>query len=72
MENSLKNDNNFLSSKDSKETYTMRTKSDNINIIMGSKTDEIIGELFESLLQSYQGSEFVFYSVDLLYYELLK
>ena len=72
MENSLKNDNDFLSSKDSKETYTMRAKSDNINIIMGSKTDEIIGELFESLLQSYQGSEFVFYSVDLLYYELLK
>ena len=72
MENSLKNDNDFLSSKDSKETYTMRTKSDNINIIMGSKTDEIIGELFESLLQSYQGSEFVFYRVNLLYYELLK
>ena len=32
----------------------MRTKSDNIEIMMGSKTDEIIEELFKSLLKRYQ------------------
>ena len=32
----------------------MHSKSDNIEIMMGSETDEIIEELFESLLQRYQ------------------
>ena len=58
----------------------MTTKSDNIHIVMGSKTDEIIKELFESLLQRYQegleesmkGSEFIFDSVNLLHYHLQK
>ena len=45
---------NFISSKDSKETYTMHTKSDNIEIMMGSKTDYIINELVDSLLQKDQ------------------
>ena len=45
---------NFISSKDSAEIRTLRTKSNNIEIIMGSETDEIIIELFESLLQKYQ------------------
>ena len=53
----------------------MRSKSDNIEITMGSKTDEIIEELFKSLLQRYQegleksvrGSEFIFDCVDALY-----
>ena len=45
---------NFIFSKDSAEIRTMRTKSNNIEIIMGSETDEIIIELFESLLQKYQ------------------
>ena len=31
----------------------MRTKSDNMEIMMGSETDEIIEELFESLLERY-------------------
>ena len=39
----------FFSSKHSEETCTMRTKSDNIEIMMGSETDETIEELFESL-----------------------
>ena len=47
---------------------------------MGSKTDDIIKELFESLLQKYQegleksmkGSNFAFDSVDLSYYHLQK
>ena len=48
--------------------------------MMGSETDEIIEELFESLLQrsqegleeSMKGSEFIFDSVDILYYNLNK
>ena len=65
---------NFISSKDSDETHNMHTKSDNIEIMMGSETHDIIDELFESLLQKYQEgleesmrrSEFIFDSVDLL------
>ena len=45
---------NFMSFKDSGETCSMYTKSDNIKIKMGSETDDIIRELFESLLQNYQ------------------
>ena len=64
---------NFISSKDSDETRNMHTKSDNIEIMMGSETDDIIDELCESFLQKYQegleesieGSEFIFDSVDL-------
>ena len=71
---------NFISSKDSDETRNMHTKSDNIEIMIGSETDDIIDEFFESLLQKYQegleesmkGSEFIFDSVDLLYYHLQK
>ena len=60
---------NFISSKDSKETRKIHIKSENIEIMMGNKTDEIIEELFESLLQNYQkyleetmrrGSNFIF------------
>ena len=40
---------NFISSKDSDETRSMHTKSNNIEIIMGNKTDEIIEELSGSL-----------------------
>ena len=65
---------NFTSSKDSGETRTMHTKSDNIEIMMGSETDNINQDLRESLLQRYhneleekiKGSEFVFDSVHLL------
>ena len=45
---------NLISSKESDETRIMHIESDNIKIMMGSKTDEIIEELFESLLQGYQ------------------
>ena len=45
---------NFISSKDSDETRNMHTKSNNIEIMVGSETDEIIEELFKSLLQKYQ------------------
>ena len=41
---------NFISSKkDSDETRLMPKRSDNIEIMMGSETDEIIEELFKSL-----------------------
>ena len=69
---------NFISSKDFDDIRNMHTKSHNIEIMMGSKTNDIIKELFEFLLQKYQkglkekmrGSEFVFDSVDLLYHTL--
>ena len=69
---------NFISSKDSEETRTMHTKSNNVEIMMGSETDHIIDEHFEFLLQSYQegleesmrGNEFVFTNFDLLHYHI--
>ena len=45
---------NFIFSKDSDKIHNMHTKSNNIEIIMGSETNYIIEELFESLLQKYQ------------------
>ena len=46
---------NFISSKKySDETRTIHTKSNNVEIMMGSETDEIIEELFKSLFQKYQ------------------
>ena len=58
----------------------MHTKSNDIEIMISSETDEIIEELFKSLLQRYQegteksqkGSEFVYNSVNLLHYRLQK
>ena len=41
----------FISSKDSDETRNMHTKSNNVTIMIGSETDEIIKNLFESFLQ---------------------
>ena len=72
---------NFISSKDFFETHSMLTKSDKIEIMMGSETNYIIEELCESFLQKYQeglgesmrrGSGFIFDSVDLLHYHLQK
>ena len=71
---------NFISSLDTDEFRTMHTKSDNIEIMNGTETNVIINELFESFLKRYQegletkmkGSEFIFESVDLLYYSLHK
>ena len=39
---------NFISSKDSDETRTVHTKSNSVEIMMGSETDEIIEDLLES------------------------
>ena len=46
---------NFLTSKEhSDKTCTMHTKSNNVEIMMGSETNEIIEEFFKSLLKRYQ------------------
>ena len=45
---------NFISCKDSDETRTMHTKTDNIEIMIGNETDESIKELFNSFLHRYQ------------------
>ena len=45
---------NFFSFKDSEEICTMHSKSDNIEILIGNETDEVIKDLFDSLLQRYQ------------------
>ena len=58
----------------------MHTKSITIEIILGSQTNDIIEELFESVLQRYRerleesmkGSELFFDNVNLLHYHLLK
>ena len=38
---------NFFSSKDSKETRTMYSSSDNIEVIIGIETDKIIDDIFD-------------------------
>ena len=58
----------------------MHTKNDNVEIMKGSERNDIISELFKSLLQRYQeglgelmrGSEFVFNNVDVLFYHIQK
>ena len=66
---------NFISSKpDSDETCIMHTKSNNIEIMIGSDTNEVIEKLFESLSDEYQehlkekmsGSDFVLDAVNVL------
>ena len=71
---------NLISSLYIDELHIMHTKSDNIEIMNGIETKDIINELFKSFLGRYQenletkmrGSSFVFESVDLLYYKLHK
>ena len=51
----------------------MHSKSDNFEIMIYGKTDEVIKELFESLLNRYQigletsmkGSDFIFHCINL-------
>ena len=72
---------NFVSSLDSGKNWIMDSKSDNVEIIMGIETEYIIEELFKSFLKNYQkkfrrkkmkDTNFVFESVNLLYYSLHK
>ena len=68
---------NFISSKDTGETRIIYVWSDNVSIMRGSNTDNIIREIFRSFLRNYQqelkiikGSDFVFESVELIDYKL--
>ena len=68
---------NFVSSKDTRETCTIYVWSDNVSIMRGSDTDNIIREIFRSSWRNYQeelkiikGSNFVFESVELMDYKL--
>ena len=68
---------NFISSKDTGETRTIYVWSDNISIMWGSDTDDIIRELLGSFSKNYQedlkiisGSEFNFESVELMDYKV--
>ena len=69
-----------MSSKDNYEERVMHSKSDNIESMIYVSTDEVIGELFESLLNGYQielktsirGSGFIIDYVYLLYYKCHK
>ena len=72
---------NFLSLKPgSDETRIMYTRSDNIEIMFGDDNDDIIEQIFESLLRKYEenlqnkmrGSEFEFDGVNFLYYDFNK
>ena len=70
---------NFISSKDTGETRIYYVLSDNVSIIQGKDTYDIIREVFRYFLHNYQeklkmikGSNFVFESVDLVDYNLHK
>ena len=66
----------FISPKNFNETRDMYSKSDNVEIMMGVDTNEIIKNFFNSILQRYQkglqesvrGSDFVFDYVESLNY----
>ena len=45
---------NFISSKDNDEERVMHSKCDFIEIIISGKGDEVIEELFQSLLSMFQ------------------
>ena len=70
----------FISFKDFDKARTLHTKIDNIQIMMGRETDEIIKELFELFLQRYRErleesmkeKEFIFDCFDVLYHSLKK
>ena len=69
-----------MSIKNTGEEFLMHWQSDNIEIMINGKSDQVIEELFESLLFRYQigldttmkDSSFIFDYVNLLYYECHK
>ena len=72
---------NFISLKPgSNETRIMHTRSDNVEIMFGDDYNDIIEQLFRSLLQKYEknlqnkmrGSDFEFDGVNFLYYDFNK
>ena len=70
---------NFISSKDAEEERAMHSRSGNIKFQPCDNANEVVDELFESLRSRYQesletsvGSDFVFDSVQLMYYKCHK
>ena len=71
---------NFMPSKDNDKQSVMDSRSDGIEIMINDKSNEIIEELFQSLLSRYQigletsigGSDFIFDFAHLLYYKCHK
>ena len=71
---------NFISSKDSDEIRTMHTEGNNVEILIGSETNEITEEVYESLSRRYQegleekmkGSKFVFDNLESLYDKFIR
>ena len=71
---------NFISSLNTDEFRVMYTKSNYAEIIIGTETNVIINDLSESLFKKYRegletkmkGGEFIFDSIDLLYYRFYK
>ena len=72
---------NFISLKPgSDETSIMYTRSNNIEIMFGNDNDDIVEQLFESLLKKYEenlqnkmkGSEFEFDGINFLFYDFDK
>ena len=73
--------NSCISTKSFEQTRTIYKKSEPIEIFMDSNTEDVIDELFNTLLQRFQraqetsnerGSKFIPDSVELLEYELHK
>ena len=71
---------NFISSKDVDEECVMLSKSNNVEFMPYDNVNEVVNELFESLLSRYQigletslrGNDFIFNSVELLCYKCHK
>ena len=71
---------NFASFIDKSETQVMHTKSDNIEIMIGTDTSDTINKLIDSFMKRYQeevetkmkGSSYIFERIDLLEYHLHK
>ena len=66
---------NLIFFKDNDEKRVMHSKSNNIEIMINNKTNEVIKDLLQSLLSKYlniKGSELVFDCVHLLYYKCHK
>ena len=70
----------FVSFTDANETREIHTKRDNVTIMRGAETEDIINELFNTFRKRYQegletkmkGSSFTFERIDLLEYHLHK
>ena len=71
---------NFTSSKDAEEEHVMNSRSNNIKFTSYNDAYEVVDELFESLHSRYQGnletslrgSNFIFDSIQLMYYKCYK